>query len=62
MIGVLIAFVLYSVVFAVAEGLYQHGTHAQVTRKITHVGGGIISAGLPFLVSLPVAVALGVFF
>ena len=62
MIGLIIVLFLYLVVFVLAEGLYRAGTHAQITRKITHIGGGIISASLPFLVTLPVAVALGLFF
>ena len=62
MTGLLIVCILYLIVFSLAELLYQHGLKAQITRKITHIGGGLVSASLPFFVSLPVALILGVFF
>ena len=62
MIGLLIVLILYSLVLSFSETLYQRGMPAQTTRKITHIGGGIISASLPFFVTLPVALALGLFF
>ncbi len=60
--GLLVVLILYLFVFALAEVLYRHGTPAKFTRKITHIGGGLISAGLPLFVTLGAALALGVFF
>jgi len=62
MTGLLIVAISYLLIFSLSEGLYQYRTPAYITRKITHIGGGIISAGLPLFVTLPVALALGVFF
>ena len=62
MTGLLIVFLLYLVIFGLSEAFYQYGTPAHITRKLTHIGGGIISASLPFFVTLPVALILGVFF
>jgi len=62
MTGLLTVCMLYLVVFVLAEALYQRGLEAHLTRKITHIGGGLVSASLPLLVSLPVALVLGVFF
>jgi hypothetical protein len=62
MTGLLIVCILYLVVFSLAEGLYQRGVQARITRKITHIGGGLVSAGLPLFISLPAALILGVFF
>jgi hypothetical protein len=59
--GLFITLTLYTLVFILAELLYQRGVSKQVTRKIVHIGGGIVSALLPALVSLPSALALGLF-
>lgn len=57
-----VALILYLLLFIGAEALYHHGFQARVTRKIVHIGGGMISALLPLLVSLPTALVLGLFF
>jgi hypothetical protein len=60
--GLFITLTLYTIVFILAELLYRRGVSKQVTRKIVHIGGGIVSALLPALVSLSSALALGLFF
>jgi len=60
--GLFITLTLYAIVFILAELLYRRGVSKQVTRKIVHIGGGIVSALLPALVSLPSALVLGLFF
>jgi hypothetical protein len=62
MAGLLVTLALFGLVFVLAEYLYRRGTSVQITRKITHIGGGIIAAALPFLINLPVALGLGLFF
>ena len=59
--GLSTVLILYGGVLVVAEILYYFGVKADLTRKIVHIGGGIISALLPFFVSLGTAVALGAF-
>ena len=53
---------LYMLVFVLAELLYNRGVPAYITRKIVHIGSGIISALLPFFVSLKTAILLGFVF
>ena len=60
--GLLVALVLYASVFGLAEILYRRGARVQVTRKIAHIGGGIITSALPLLTDLPMALGLGLFF
>lgn len=62
MLSLVAALILYTLVFAAAELLYHRGVEVAITRKITHIGAGIVSAGLPFLVTLPTALGLGLFF
>lgn len=62
MTGLLIVLILYSSVFSLSELLYHRGLSAQLTRKLTHIGGALVSALLPLLVSLPAALGLGLFF
>jgi hypothetical protein len=62
MAGLLIILALYGVVFGLAEAAYQRGVGAWITRKITHIGGGVVSAILPLFVDLPTTLGLGLFF
>jgi len=53
---------LYLLVFGLAELLYKNGLPPFITRKIVHIGSGIISAFLPLFVSLKTAILLGIVF
>lgn len=57
-----IVIVLYLLVFCLAELLYRKGLPAYITRKIVHVGSGIVSSLLPFFVNLETAMILGLVF
>lgn len=60
--GLITILFLYAVVFIMAEVLYRRGYAAKETRKIVHIGAGIISFLLPCLVNLPIAISIGLFF
>ncbi len=60
--GLLVALALYALVFGLSEILYRRGVRGQVTRKIAHIGGGIIASALPLLVDLPMSLGLRGFF
>ncbi len=60
--GLILVSLLYTVAFGLSETLYRRGLASQITRKLTHMGGAIISASLPFFVSLPIALSLGFLF
>lgn len=60
--GVVTIFLLYAVVIAVAELLFKSGVSSNVTRKFSHIGAGIVSATLPFFVSLNISIAIGTLF
>lgn len=47
--------------FVAAEVLYRLRVSPIITRKITHICGGIVSALLPFFVTIYTTIALGVF-
>jgi dolichol kinase len=57
-----IACALYGVVFAVAEIAYRRGLPARFSRKIAHIGAGIISFTLPFFLDLAGTLVLGAVF
>ena len=61
-VGLLTLLILYALLFGLAEALYRRGVDAEITRKLSHMGGAIISFFLPLLVSLPLALTVGVFF
>jgi len=60
--GMLIIGVLYGAVFMAGELLYHLGTDSNITRKIIHIGSGVVSALLPFFVSYKITLFLAVFF
>ncbi len=62
MIGLIVLLFLYAVVFGVAEIARKTGCVATITRKFVHIGAGMVSCFLPFLVSWQVAVIIGIFF
>ncbi|MEK7274446.1 MAG: hypothetical protein AAB110_04240 [Candidatus Desantisbacteria bacterium] len=54
--------ILYMVIFIVAEILYRRGCPVKITRKIVHIGAGIISFFLPLLVNLQTTISIGILF
>lgn len=58
-INVLKVFLLLFSVFGLAEFLYVRNIPPYVTRKVVHIGGGLVSALLPLFVKLNTAVFLG---
>jgi phytol kinase len=60
--GLFIILFLYILVFLLAEFLYKKGFSSEITRKITHIGGGFVSVLLPIWLNLWTAVAVGIFF
>lgn len=58
-LGLIIILVLYASVFAAGEMLHRKGYAAKTTRKITHMGSGIVSFFLPLLVNLQTVVIIG---
>lgn len=53
---------LFSLIFGFAEFLYKRKMAAHLTRKIVHIGGGIVAALLPVFVNLGTVVVLGICF
>lgn len=60
--NVLIVLFLFLLIFGCAEFLYKRKMPARITRKIVHIGGGIIAALLPVFTDLNTVVVLGVGF
>lgn len=60
--NVLIVLFLFLLIFGCAEFLYKRKMPARITRKIVHIGGGIIAASLPVFVDLNAVVVLGIGF
>jgi phytol kinase len=60
--GLIIIGVLYGVAFLIGELAYHGGVDSNITRKIIHIGGGVVTAFLPFFVSFRIALLLAVFF
>lgn len=60
--GIFIIFSLYAIVIAIAELLFVGGISSHVTRKFSHIGAGIVSATLPFFVSLNISIVIGILF
>ncbi len=58
-LNTLVLVILYLLVFGVGELLYYHGVAPTITRKIVHIGSGMISALLPLFLPLETAVLLG---
>lgn len=60
--NVFIILFLFLLIFGCAEFLYKRSVTAHITRKIVHIGGGIIAALLPVFVDLNTVVVLGIGF
>lgn len=58
--GAVIALGSFAAIFAVAELIYARTRAGEATRTLTHVLGGVGAACLPLLVSLRLAVSVGV--
>lgn len=60
--GFIFILFLYILVFAIGEIFYRIGFRAEETRKITHIGGGIVAFFMPYFVSWQETVFFGLFF
>lgn len=58
-LNVLIVLFLFFLVFGCAEILYKMGVTSYITRKIVHIGGGMVAALLPLFVNLETVIILG---
>ncbi len=61
-LNILIILALFLIIFGGAEFLYKKGVSSNITRKIVHIGGGIVSALFPLFVDLKIVIVLGVVF
>ncbi len=59
--GVVIVLLVYAAIFAVSEFIFSRSHAGETTRKLGHIFGGAWSAFLPLLVSLRVAIGIGIF-
>lgn len=59
--GVVIALLVYAAIFGISEFVFSRTRSGETTRKLGHIFGGAWSAFLPLLVSLRVAVCIGIF-
>jgi len=60
--NLLIILFLYGLVFLLADLLYKKGVSKYITRKIVHIGGGLVSLLLPIFFNVLTAVFIGLFF
>lgn len=60
--GLVTVLILFVIIFAAAEVLYRRGYGVKTTRKVVHIGAGIVSFFLPLLVNLQIAISIGFFF
>lgn len=60
--NLLIVLFLFLLTFTCAEFLYKRKVSASITRKIVHIGGGIVAALLPIFINLETVIILGVGF
>ena len=58
-IHVLLVIFLFLLTFGLAEFLYKRKIARYITRKVVHIGGGLVAALLPFFVKLETAIVLG---
>jgi len=58
-VKLLVVPVLYGILLVFGEVLYHKGVTAILTRKVAHIGGGILSSLLPYFVTLPEAIFIG---
>ena len=61
-LNILIVLSLFLLIFGCAELLYKRNVPPYITRKIVHIGGGIVAALLPIFVNLETVVILGIGF
>lgn len=61
-LNILIVLFLFLLIFGCAEFLYKRKTPSYITRKVVHIGGGIVAASLPFFVNLEIVIILGIGF
>ena len=59
--GVVIVLLVYAAIFAISEFIFSRSHAGETTRKFGHIFGGAWSAFLPLLVTLKVAVSIGIF-
>ena len=59
--GVVIVLLVYAAIFAISEFIFLRSHAGETTRKLGHIFGGAWSAFLPLLVTLKVAVSIGIF-
>jgi len=62
MINLLVIIILYLLIFFLAEFLYYKNVKSYITRKIVHIGGGLVTALLPWFVSFEAALTIGTVF
>lgn len=60
--NLLIVIALLVLIFGYAEFLYKRQVAVHLTRKVVHIGGGIVTALLPFFVNLETVIILGIGF
>jgi len=60
--NIAIIFILYFLVFLIAEFFYRKKVSNFLTRKMVHIGGGLVTFLLPWFVSFFVAISIGLFF
>ena len=62
MIKFILLLSLYAIVFVIAEALHRKGYEAKITRKLVHIGGGIVSCFIPVLTDLRTGIIMGLGF
>jgi len=60
--NILIVLFLFILVFGFAEFLYRRKVASHITRKVVHIGGGLVATSLPLLVDLKTVIILGIGF
>ena len=60
--NILIVLFLFFLVFWFAEFLYRRKVASHITRKVVHIGGGLVAASLPLFVDLKTVIILGIGF
>jgi phytol kinase len=60
--NILIVLFLFFLVFGFAEFLYRRKVASYITRKIVHIGGGLVATSLPVFVNLKTVIILGLGF
>lgn len=58
-INLFLILLLFLLIFGSAEFLYKRKLSADITRKIVHIGGGIVAALLPVFLDLKTVIVIG---